>query len=77
VEHEVRRVLEAEPGHHVADLHVWRVGPASRACIVSIVSAEPQPVEHYRERLGAIPSLHHVTVEVHRAGDAPGAASRG
>jgi cation diffusion facilitator family transporter len=59
-------LLEAEPDHRVADLHLWRIGPHSRACIVSLVSHDPLPVEYYKERLAAIEGLAHVTVEVNR-----------
>jgi cation diffusion facilitator family transporter len=62
----VRKLIEAQPDHELADLHVWRVGPASRACIVSVVSHAPRPAEHYRGLLAKIPGLDHVTVEVNR-----------
>jgi cation diffusion facilitator family transporter len=56
-----------EIGHdRIADLHVWRLGPGHNAAIVSLVADEPEPVEHYKERLGEIAGLSHVTVEVHR-----------
>ena len=60
----IRRTIEAEPDHAIADLHVWRIGASSRACIVSLVTHAPHPTEHYRRRLAAIPGLAHVTVEV-------------
>lgn len=63
---EVRRIIESEPDHEVADLHLWRVGPASRACIVSLVTHAPHPAEHYRARLAAIPGLDHITVEINQ-----------
>ena len=70
----VRRAIEAEPDHRVADLHVWRVGAASRACIVSVVAPEPKPTAHYRALLSGIPGLDHVTVEIHASRDrTPGA----
>ena len=61
---QVRRLIEAEPDHRITDLHVWRIGAASRACIVSLVAPAPRPTEHYRQRLSAVPGLDHVTVEV-------------
>lgn len=64
----IRQLVEAEPGHQIADLHVWRVGTASRACIVSLVAAAPRPTEYYRQRLSALTGLDHVTVEIHRTG---------
>jgi cation diffusion facilitator family transporter len=61
----VRRAIEAEPDHQIADLHVWRVGAASRACIVSVVTPEPKPTAHYLALLRGLPGLDHVTVEIH------------
>jgi cation diffusion facilitator family transporter len=50
----------------IADLHVWRLGPGHHAAIISLVSDEPRTVEAYKARLGDVPNLSHVTVEVHR-----------
>jgi len=60
-----------EVGHdRIADLHVWRLGPGHHGAIVSLVSDEPEPVEHYRAKLDGIGQLSHLTIEVHRcAGD--------
>ncbi len=60
----VRTAIEAEADNQIADLHLWRIGPAGYACIVSLVTHEPRPVEHYRALLAAVPGLRHVTVEV-------------
>ena len=65
---DIRRLIEAEPGHRVVDLHVWRIGTASRACIVSLVAPAPRPTEHYRQMLLGMPGLDHVTVEVRADG---------
>jgi cation diffusion facilitator family transporter len=66
---EIRRLIEAEPDHEVADLHVWRIGTASRACIVSLVARQPHTTGYYRRRLAGIPGLDHVTVEIRQRGD--------
>jgi cation diffusion facilitator family transporter len=56
-----------EVGHdRIADLHVWRLGPGHHGAIVSLVSDDPEPVGHYKARLGDIADLSHITVEVHR-----------
>jgi hypothetical protein len=39
----------------VADLHIWRVGPAGRACIVSLVTHQPRPVEQLPGAAGVDP----------------------
>lgn len=56
--------IEEQGDSRIADLHLWRVGPASHACIVSLVTHYPQPAERYKAVLAAIPGLDHVTVEV-------------
>jgi cation diffusion facilitator family transporter len=60
----VRQAIESDADNQVADLHLWRVGPAGHACIVSLVTHQPRPVEHYRALLDRLPDLLHVTVEV-------------
>lgn len=63
---EVREIIGALPDHEVADLHLWRIGPASRACILSLVSHAPLTLEEYRQRLAAIHGLDHVTIEINQ-----------
>jgi cation diffusion facilitator family transporter len=60
----IRRAIESPRGDRIADLHVWRVGPQSRACIVSLVTRHPRPPQHYKAKLEALPGLEHITVEV-------------
>jgi len=59
----IRDRLEAG-GDRIADLHLWRVGPGHAAAIVSVVSDRPEPPAQYKARLGGLPGLSHVTVEV-------------
>ncbi len=70
VESAVRRVVAGLPDHEVADLHLWRVGPASRACILSLVTHSPHPAAHYRQLLAAVPGLDHLTVEINECREA-------
>lgn len=63
---EIRAALESDSDDVVTDLHLWRVGPNRLAAIVSIVSHEAHPPEHYKEALSERFGLAHVTVEVNR-----------
>ena len=63
---EIESVIAQLPDHEIADLHLWRIGPASRACILSLVSHAPQPVEYYRRKLARIHGLDHITIEIHQ-----------
>lgn len=63
---EVREVIAAAPWPaEIADLHVWRVGRAQYACIVSLVTDSPlaRPDE-VRRLLSVHEELVHVTVEI-------------
>lgn len=68
---EIRDVIE-DGEAVVVDLHVWRVGPGKFACIVGLVTAHPEPPDHYKQRLRVHEELVHITVEVHHCqGDHP------
>jgi cation diffusion facilitator family transporter len=66
----IRRLVEADHGGQVADLHLWRLGPGHLGAIVSIVTADPQPAEHYKALLAGLREISHLTVEVHPLGPA-------
>src|SRR6185437_9298000 len=59
-------------GDRVSDLHLWRVGPGHLAAVISLVTDDPRPPSHYKKRLGGIPDLSHVTIEVERCPGAHG-----
>jgi cation diffusion facilitator family transporter len=62
----VRTSLEGEADTQVTDLHLWRVGRAQFACIVSLVTHGDRSADRYKRRLTGITELVHVTVEVNR-----------
>jgi cation diffusion facilitator family transporter len=72
----IRAALEAG-GDRVADLHVWRVGRRHHAAIVAVVTAGASSPAAVKARLRAFTDLAHVTVEIHREGEGPGAAPPG
>jgi cation diffusion facilitator family transporter len=53
-------------GDRISDLHLWRVGPGHNAAIISLVTHTPQEPSFYKARLGGLPGLSHVTVEIER-----------
>lgn len=63
----IRATLESGDDR-VTDLHVWRVGPAHTAAVISLVSHDPRPPAHYKAQLTGVQELCHVTVEVERCG---------
>ncbi len=58
----LRAEVESQ-GDHVADLHLWRLGPGHLGAIVSVVSDRPRAAEYYRCRFGKFAALSHVTIE--------------
>jgi len=63
---QIRAAVQSDGDAQIADLHVWRVGRASYAAVVSVVADRPLAPEAYRQRLQDIPSLAHVSFEVNR-----------
>jgi Co/Zn/Cd efflux system component len=65
---EVRAVIEkgAVPAR-ITDLHLWRVGRAKYACVVSVATGANVDGEYFRRALCAHEELAHVTVEVDRS----------
>ncbi len=65
---EIREVVAAAPWPAaIADLHVWRVGRAQYACIVSLVTDSPEArPDDVRRLLSVHEELVHVTVEINR-----------
>ncbi len=60
LEARIRETLAAHADLRLADLHVWRVGPAAHAAIVSVEGGDCETI---RQRLKAIPEIAHLTVE--------------
>lgn len=62
---EVRDVVREQlPQAAISDLHVWRVGRGSYACVLALVSHETVTPAQVREHLSVHEELVHVTVEV-------------
>ena len=62
---EVREVIErgAVPAT-ITDLHVWRVGRAKYAVVLSVTTSSGEDAEYFRRALSVHEELAHVTVEV-------------
>ena len=62
---EVRELIEGEADSRLVDIHIWKVGPAYKAAIVSIATSAPRSPVHYRKLLESA-GIRHATVEIHR-----------
>jgi cation diffusion facilitator family transporter len=68
----VRGAIETDGDAHLADLHVWQVGPKAWSAVLSVVADRPLTPDTYHARLQPLVGLQHVTIEVHQCrGDAP------
>lgn len=66
----------ADADTRIADLHVWRVGKARYACILSLVTHDPALTpERVKTWLARHGELAHVTVEIHQCTGARAASS--
>lgn len=67
---EIREAVEtgaADGATRIADLHVWRVGKASYACALSLVTHDPSlTAQRVRQLLAVHEEMVHVTVEIHQ-----------
>lgn len=64
---EIREAIAEGPVEAViTDLHVWRVGTAKYACILSVAVHEDATADHFRGLLDVHEELVHVTVEVNK-----------
>jgi cation diffusion facilitator family transporter len=65
---EIRQAVEGAPGeHHVADLHVWRVGKQAYACALTVVTHDSGlTADQVRDWLAVHEEIVHSTIEVHR-----------
>lgn len=73
----IERVVAERPGHEIADLHVWPVGPHRLAATVSLITHAADDADRVRQRLESLPGLCHVVVEVNACRDARCAPPRG
>lgn len=62
----IKEAIEADSDNRVSDIHIWKVGPAHYAAIISLVTHYPESPDHYKKILVEFKELSHVTVEVNR-----------
>jgi len=61
----VREVIErGKVPARITDLHVWRVGRARYACVLSLSTSSTKDGDYFRRELRVREELTHVTVEV-------------
>ncbi|BEV15170.1 CDF family Co(II)/Ni(II) efflux transporter DmeF [Herbaspirillum sp. DW155] len=63
----IEQALKDEPVQ-IEDLHVWRIGPAARAAIVSVSAGPAIQEAQLREKLATVGELRHLTLELRQPG---------
>ncbi|MBW2604885.1 MAG: CDF family Co(II)/Ni(II) efflux transporter DmeF [Deltaproteobacteria bacterium] len=62
----IKNCIEKDESNRISDLHLWSVGPNINAVIITVVTSDPKPAEHYKRLIPSDLNLVHVTVEVHQ-----------
>jgi cation diffusion facilitator family transporter len=62
----IRAAIEDDGDSEVTDIHLWRVGTRAHVAMVTIVTHLDRTPDHYRDLIGRIAEIDHVTVEVNR-----------
>jgi cation diffusion facilitator family transporter len=60
----IKNNIEKNGRDQIGDLHLWSVGPNIYAAIITIVTLDPRPSEHYKRLIPSDLNLVHVTVEI-------------
>jgi Co/Zn/Cd efflux system component len=68
---EIRKAITSRGETEICDLHIWQVGVNKYSAIISIVTANPEPPQAYKEMLAEHEELQHVTIEVNQAAASP------
>lgn len=64
---EIREVIADSPiAATICDLHVWRVGKQTYACILTLAVREDVAPDYFRQQLAIHEELAHITVEIVR-----------
>jgi cation diffusion facilitator family transporter len=61
---QIKQALADEANTRIEDLHVWRMGPRHYGCIIALKTKGRQRISDIKHRLGGIPDLSHVTIEL-------------
>ncbi len=68
---EIIDTIESDSDNRIADIHVWKVGPADYAAMISLVTHYPKDSEYYKSLLHEFNELSHINIEVIHCIDEP------
>lgn len=65
----ITEAMESDQDAKVIDLHLWKLDSNSLGALITLVASTPRSAEEYRNRLGQIHHLAHITIESHSCMD--------
>lgn len=68
---EIINTIESDSDNRIADIHVWKIGPADYAAMISLVTHCPKNSEYYKKLLSKYNELAHITIEVNHCEEEP------
>jgi cation diffusion facilitator family transporter len=68
---DIIRTIESDSDNRVSDIHIWKVGPADYAALISLVTHFPKDSGHYKRLLSKFSELSHITIEVNPCYEEP------
>ncbi|MFH1217156.1 MAG: CDF family Co(II)/Ni(II) efflux transporter DmeF [Pseudomonadota bacterium] len=60
----IREKIESDRDSRISDIHIWKVGPAHYAGIISIVTHYPRNPDYYKNLLAGFDKISHLTIEI-------------
>jgi len=60
----IKEAIEGDADNRITDMHIWKVSADHYAAMISLVTHDPRPTEHYRRLIESFTKLSHVTIEV-------------
>lgn len=62
----IRKAIENDADNQITDIHVWKIGANDYAAIISLVTHQPNSIQHYKALLADFDRISHLTIEVNQ-----------
>jgi cation diffusion facilitator family transporter len=62
----IRKAIENDADNQITDIHVWKIGANDYAAIISLVTHQPNSIQHYKTLLADFDRISHLTIEVNQ-----------
>lgn len=68
-QNQIISILEMDEDNKVCDIHIWKVSADHYAAMISLVTHDPKPVDHYKQLLDKFDKIDHLTIEVNHCAE--------